>query len=1049
MKIIDAALGRTRTILLSLAVILVAGASIYGSIPKEAQPDIEIPVIYVRMQHEGISPEDAERLLVRPMEQELRSLEGIKELSAEAYEGGASVTVEFYAGVDTNKAVQDVREKVDLAKAELPEDTEEPRVNEVKFSKMDPMLVINVAGDVQERTLIRLARDLKDDIESIPGVLEVDMRGDREEVLEVVVDPLAMESYGLKQEDLYNLVARNNRLVAAGSLDAGKGRFAVKVPGVFEDPDDVLNLPVKVDGVQVVRFRDVASARRTFKDPESYARIDGEPAIGLEIAKRAGANIIETVDQIKGLIAERTATWPRGAGVTISRDKSDEVRARLNDLQNNVLSAVLLVFLVIIGFLGFRNALLVGIAIPGSFLMAILALGLAGVTINMVVLFALIMAVGMLVDGAIVVTELADRKMAEGHHRKTAYSLASRRMAWPIIASTVTTLAAFFPLLFWPGIAGQFMRYMPITIIATLSASLLMALIFVPTLGAFFGKQGALNPEAARQLSLAEGGRLEELSGWTGRYLRVLSHSLRHPWASVALVTAMLILIFIAYGKFGRGVEFFPDTEPEFVTFTIKARGDLSIDEQDGLVREVESRIFGVDGIKSIYARSGKGSREAEDVIGSIKLELDDWRRRPSADEVIATIRGRTDDLVGIVIESFKPRVGPPRDKAISLELSSLDPRELERATLLVRKAFESVEGLRDITDTRPLPGIEWRIDVDREQAAKFGADITIVGNTVQLVTNGVKIGEYRPDDTDDEIDIRVRYPMPERSLDQIGALRVPTRDGGVPISNFVVREAAQKVSTLERKDLRRTLRVEADVEPDVLAANKIAEISRMLPQVGISPAVSVQFKGEDRDLREAMEFLEKAFIAALAIIAIILVTQFNSIYQAALILTAVLFSTGGVLLGLLFADMAFGVVMSGVGVIALAGVVVNNNIVLIDTYNHLLAEGLRGTEAILRTCAQRLRPVMLTTVTTILGLMPMVLEWNIDFINRDVSIGGPSAQLWRQLASAVAGGLAFATILTLILTPSLLKIQQNVAVRWHRRAGRKDRDDTTGLATS
>jgi len=1047
MRLIDAALGRTRTILLSLAVILIAGASIYGSIPKEAQPDIEIPVIYVRMHHEGISPEDAERLLVRPMEQELRGLEGVKELSGEAYEGGASVTVEFYAGIDTDQAMQDVREKVDLAKAELPEDTEEPRVNEVKFSKMDPMLVINISGEIQERTLIRLARDLKDDIESIAGVLEVDMRGDREEVLEVVVDPLAMESYGLKQEDLYNLVARNNRLVAAGSLDAGKGRFAVKVPGVFEDPEDVLNLPVKVDDTRVVRFRDIASARRTFKDPESYARINGHTAIGLEVAKRAGANIIATVDRIKDIIAEREKAWPRGVTVTISRDKSDEVRDRLTDLQNNVLSAVLLVFLVIIGFLGFRSAMLVGIAIPGSFLMAILALGLAGVTVNMVVLFALIMAVGMLVDGAIVVTELADRKMAEGHHRKEAYALASKRMAWPIIASTVTTLAAFFPLLFWPGIAGQFMRYMPITIIATLSASLLMALIFVPTLGAFFGKQGAINPEAARQLSLAEGGNLEDVSGWTGRYLRLLSSSLRHPLISVALVTFALICIFAAYGKFGRGVEFFPDTEPEFITFTVKARGDLSIDEQDDLVQEVENRILGLDGVKSVYARSGKGSREAEDVIGSIKLELEDWRSRPRADEIIADVRSGTSDLVGIVIESFKPRVGPPRDKAISLELASIDPAALERATVTVRKAFESIEGLRDVTDTRPLPGIEWRIDVDREQAAKFGADITIVGNTVQLVTNGVKIGEYRPDDTDDEIDIRVRYPMPDRSLDQIGALRVSTTQGSVPISNFVIREPAPKVSTLQRTDLRRTMKVEADVDPGVLAANKIVEIGELLPQLGIDPIVKAQFKGEDRDLREAMDFLKKAFFAALAIIAIILVTQFNSIYQAMLILTAVLFSTGGVLLGLLFADMAFGVVMSGVGVIALAGVVVNNNIVLIDTYNNLLAQGQRGTEAILRTCAQRLRPVMLTTVTTILGLMPMVLEMNIDFINRDVSIGGPSAQLWRQLASAVAGGLAFATVLTLILTPSLLKIQQNAAAWWHRRTIRKDQSDSPGLA--
>jgi multidrug efflux pump len=892
---------------------------------------------------------------------------------------------------------------------------------------------------VPERSLIAIAKALKEDIEGVSGVLEVDIRGDREELLEVMVDPLAMESYGLKPQDLFNLVTRNNRLVAAGSLDAGQGRVAVKVPGVFEEPEDVLNLPVKVDGTRVVRFRDIATARRTFKDPTTYARIDGAPAIGLEVAKRAGANIIETVAEIMTLADEHAAAWPEGVRLTVSRDKSEEVADRLTDLQNNVLSAVLLVFLVIIGILGFRNAALVGVAIPGSFLMAILGLALAGVTINMVVLFALIMAVGMLVDGAIVVTELADRKMAEGLHRREAYALASKRMAWPIIASTVTTLAAFFPLLFWPGIAGQFMRYMPITIIATLSASLVMALVFVPTLGALFGRPGAISPEAARQLSLAEGGDLNEISGITGSYLRILNKILNYPWLAIGTVTAMLVAIFVAYGVLGRGIEFFPETEPEYLTFTIKARGDLSVDEQDALVLEVESRILGLGSVESVYARSGRGEREAEDVIGSIKLELADWRTRPGSDALIDEIRARTADLAGIGIEAFKPRIGPPRDKAITIELASAYPGPLAEATGRLREAMENITGLRDINDSRPLPGIEWRIRVDRAQAARFGADLTLVGNTVQLVTNGVEIGDYRPDDTDDEIDIRLRYPLADRSLDQIAALRVPTDRGMVPISTFVSRQPAQKVTSLARTDMRRTMLVEADVAPGVLAANKIAEIERELAGLDVDPRVRIAFKGEDRDLREAMDFLEKAFLAALAMIAIILVTQFNSLYQAFLILTAVLFSTGGVLLGLLAADMAFGVVMSGVGVIALAGVVVNNNIVLIDTYNHLRGQGIEGTECILRTCAQRLRPVLLTTVTTILGLMPMVLEMNLDFIHRDISFGGPSSQFWRQLASAVAGGLAFATILTLVLTPSLLKVQQDLSSRWQRQRARRE----------
>lgn len=1038
MDLIESAMSRSRTVVLSLLVVLIGGLVAYNTIPKEAEPDIEIPIIYVSIAHDGISPEDSERLLVRPMEQELRSIEGIKEMTANAYEGGANVQLEFDAGVDTDKALQDVREKVDKAKAKLPGETDEPTVNEVKMSRFDPMLVLNLAGDIPERTLTTIAENLKEKIEGLSGVLEVNLIGTREELMEVVVDPLAMESYGLDQAQIIQFVSRNNRLVAAGALHSDEGRFPVKVPGVFESAADVLDMPIRAVGERVVHFKDIAEVRRTYKDAESVARLNGKPAIAIEVVQRSGANVIDTIGTVKALIAEEKNYWPADIVVVASRDKSKDVNDMLSELQNSVISAVLLVFIVIIGILGVRSALLVGVAIPGSFLMGILIIGHFGVTINMMVLFALIMAVGMLVDGAIVVTEMADRRMAEGESRHDAYARAAIRMAWPIIASTCTTLAAFVPLAFWPGTSGEFMKYLPITLIAVLSASLIMALLFVPTLGSIFGKTGANTEEARRNLTAAETGDLNTVTGFTGRYVRFLRKSLRRPWAAVGGVTALLITIYVAFNMFGKGVEYFPDVEQPFGMIDIRARGDLSTVERDALVRQVEERVLGMPEIEFLYAKTGSNDQGAEDQIGTLTLNYVEWNQRRKADDILEDVRRKTRDLVGIQIEPRKPDPGPPIGKPIRIEFSSRFPEVLDSAVAEVRSLMEANAGIVNIEDSRPLPGIEWQIKVDRAEAARFGADISLVGAMVQLVTNGIKIGEYRPNDSDDEIDIRVRYPEGSRSLSQIDELRIPSDNGLVPISTFVERVPAQKVSNIRRIDMRRTMSIDADVGAGFLVNDIVASLRDELPGLKIDPRVSVSFGGSTQDQEDDMAFLAKAMLMALAIMAIILVTQFNSIYQAGLILTAVVFSTGGVLLGHLIMAKPFGVIMSSVGVITLAGIVVNNNIVFIDTYNVLRSRGEHAFDAVLRTCAIRLRPVMLTTVTTIVGLLPMVLGININLIDRQVSIGAPSSQWWTQLASSVAGGLAFATILTLLLTPSLLVIQANISKQLHgRRFGR------------
>lgn len=1020
--IIDASIKRSRPVLLILCLILVAGTVSYITIPKEADPDIAIPIIYVSISHEGISPEDAERLLIRPMENKLQNIEGVKEMRSTAVEGNASIVLEFDAGFDSDTALTDVREKVDLAKTDLPAESDEPSVNEVNIA-LFPVLVVNLYGDISERLMVKTARDLRDQLESLPGVLEVDIAGDREDLVEVLIDPVRAENYQQSQESLTRFLARNNELVAAGALDTGSGRFAIKVPGLFESVEDILSLPIMVSGDSMVRFSDVAVVSRTFKDPVGFARVNGQPAVTLEVTKRIGTNIIDTIAEVRRLVAEEQSGWPPGIEVLFSQDKSNDIRNMLYDLQNNVIAAVLLVMIVIVAVLGVRSAGLVGLAIPGSFLAGILVIAMIGLTVNIVVLFALIMSVGMLVDGAIVVVELADRKMAEGLPRRQAYAAASNRMAWPIIAATATTLAAFMPLLFWPGIVGEFMKYLPITLIATLSASLFMALIFVPTLGSLIGKRAPDSEHQAEALVAAEEGDLEMIGGWTGHYIQFLRRVIRYPKSVLLFAFFVLTSVYAGYGAFGKGVEFFPDVEPQNAMIQIRARGDLSIVERDQLVREVESRILDMNEFASVYSRSGTQFRAevSEDTIGLIQLELIDWKLRRPAKQIMAEVRHRIKDLAGIIVEVQQQESGPPVGKPVQIQVSSRFPELLPPAIARIRDMLDDIGGFVDVSDSRFIPGIEWQLRVDRAEASRYGADITTVGNLIQLVTNGIRIGSYRPNDTDDEVEIRVRYPVGDRSIDQLDRLRIPSERGAVPISNFVTRLAMPKVGTIKRSDGKRVMTVEADVEEGVLPDFKVSQIRKQLAQAEFDPRIEFTFKGEDREQREAEEFLLKAFGVALFVMAIILVTQFNSFYQASLILSAVFFSTIGVLLGLLITGQPFGIVMSGVGVIALAGIVVNNNIVLIDTYNRQRQRGRDAIEAVLRTGALRLRPVLLTTVTTILGLLPMMLGVNIDFIGREISIGGPSTQWWTQLATAIAGGLAFATVLTLIMTPCLL----------------------------
>ncbi|MEZ8943964.1 efflux RND transporter permease subunit [Vibrio sp. 10N.222.54.B12] len=1022
-SIIDAALSRARTMLSLLALILVAGVVTYITIPKESSPDITIPIIYVSVGHQGISPTDAERLLVRPIEQELRSIEGVKEMTATAAEGHASVVLEFNVGVDLTKAMADVRDAVDLAKPKLPEDSDEPTVNEVTLASEQPVLSVVLFGTVPERTIVQIARELGDKLESYRQILEVDIAGDRADIVEIIVDPLLMESYSLDQADIYNLIALNNRVVAAGFVDTGYGRFSVKVPSVFNSLKDVLELPIKVDGKQVVTFGDVATVRRAFRDPESFARLDGKSAVVLDIKKRAGENIIETVELVKAVMAgaQQQAEWPNNLLVKYTWDESKDVKIMLNDLQNNILSAIILVVIVIIAILGVRTALLVGISIPGSFLTGLLVLSVFGLTVNIVVLFSLIMAVGMLVDGAIVVTEFADRRMQEGEGRKAAYRDAAKRMAWPITASTATTLAAFAPLLFWPDVTGEFMKFLPLTLIATLTASLIMALLFVPVLGGLIGKPQYVSSKSQARMVALHNGDFSQATGLTKAYYHTLSLAIKHPFKILFSAALLAVAVGFTYSKAGLGAEFFPEVDPPFFNVKVRSHGDLSIQEKDDIMRDIELMMLNHDEFDTVYTRTG-----GDDQIGLISITPVDWQYRRSVKAIIDELKVQTDQYAGVEIEYKFPDAGPPVENDLVIELSARTPEQLNQAAKIVRGWADGNKALTNISDTASKDGIDWKVDIRRDDAARFAADATLVGNTVQFVTNGLKIGDYLPDDSSEEVDILVRYPNDKRDIGRFDQLRVKTPAGLVPITNFAQIVPDHKQDTIKRLDGKRVVNIMADMEEGYNLALELPKIEQALSELGLPSSVEFRIRGQNEEQENSSAFLQSAFLVALAIMALILITQFNSFYQAFLILSAVLFSTVGVFVGLLIFQRPFGIVMSGIGVIALAGIVVNNNIVLIDTYNRLIKRGLDKRDAILRTGVQRLRPVMLTTVTTILGLMPMVLEMNIDLINQKIEFGAPSTQWWSQLATAIAGGLAFATVLTLVLTPCLLMLGRN-----------------------
>ena len=1109
--LIDWAAARARMIFAFIVMTVAAGAFAYIGLPKEGEPDIDIPMVFVSAPFPGITAEDSERLMVKPLEQELSDIDGLDEMTAFASEGYAGVLLKFEFGWDKPATLAQVREAVDRAKTDFPDGGEEPEVEEFNFSEF-PILVVSLSGDVPERTLLRYSKDLQDRIEGLTPILEAGLAGHREEMLEVIVDPVKLEAYDITAQELLSVVVNNNRLVAAGAVESGSGQFALKLPGSFESAADVYALPVKVNGDRVVTMADIADIRLTFEDATGTARFNGDPTIALQIVKRKGEPVIDTVVAVKQAVAEELATWPEplrdAVDVSYSMDESSQVEGMVAQLESSVLTAIALVMIVVLGALGIRSALLVGFAIPTSFLLCFSLLAVFDMSITNIVMFGLILAVGMLVDGAIVVVEYADQRINDGEGPMRAYVEAAKRMFWPVVSSTATTLCAFLPMLFWPGIPGQFMGNLPVTLIFVLSASLVVALVYLPVVGGVAGRlsrsldhgsqalQSRL-PRLVRALLFvvvalataaaafavvqppAPGARVPAViaavvlwlllavvsgsfrdhglsapgaAGYRrtpfGRVMKFLTGNPVMPFVAIAVAVFGVVSAFGYYGANNLGVEFFVKTEPERAVAYVRARGNLSLAERDRLLQDVENIVIDVDGVESVFAFAGegglnqRGGNAPKDSVGRIQIELAPWGTRGNGDDILAEIESRISAYPGVISEVAQSEEGPQQGKPIQLRVRGDDWEDLLAAAAEARAFFDGLDGLAEIEDTRPLPGIDWELDVDIARAGRFGADVSQIGPMVSMISRGVLLDTMRPDDSDEEIDIRVRYPAEDRVISTLDDMRIRTSKGLIPLSNFVTRSPSPKLGEINRVDGQRFFDIKADVRDGVNANERIGMIREWLESEPRLPeGIDWAFVGDQEEQEESQQFLMKAFAGALGLMFVILLAQFNSVYNSVLVLTAVVMSVAGVLMGMIVMGQTFSIIMTGTGIVALAGIVVNNNIVLIDTYQEF-SKQMPRLEAIVRTAEQRIRPVLLTTITTMAGLAPMMFGISVDFFGGGYSVDAPTALWWKQLATAVVFGLGTATVLTLVVTPAALAARVWIEAGLARAAARS-RDAT------
>ena len=799
---------------------------------------------------------------------------------------------------------------------------------------------------------------------------------------------------------------------------------------------DVYNIPIKVTESAVVTLSDIGEIKRTFKDYSSFAKVNGEDAVTLEIRMRVGANAIEAKKKILKVKEEFEDNLPKNLSIMRTNDETVWAEVMISELEGNIITAIFLVMILVIASMWVRVGMLVGLSIPFCFLLTFIILKVIGLEFNFLVMMGLLLGLGMLIDGSIVVTEYADRKISEGLDRKEAYRLASKRMFYPIISSTATTIAAFTPLIFWPGFTGQFMRFLPITVFIVLSASLVYAMIVTPVVGSIFGQRRStlVSGESEQTGEIL----FDKLSGF---YSKALNKFVKNPGET--LIAVLMLLWFFGYAmywNFNKGTLYFADVDPVAADINVRARGNFSSIEAKEIMEIVEQKILKVEYVESLYMTTGSqwfnsgGDTMARGYVEVVDTQL----RNISGFEVINKIQRAASNIPGVIVEITPEEGGPQFGSPIELGIFGDNEESVAKTTEIIEDYMvNDVVGLTNIRSTLPYSLIEWKVEVDKQKAAQLGVSIVDIGALVQMLTNGFKVGEYRPDDSKDEIEIRARFDTNNRSLSGIEDLKVNSINGLIPISTFVELVPIENRQSVVRRNGKFFHEIGVAIDKNVTTSNgqailvtdKVEEMGNWLSKQEFDEGIETKFRGMQEETAEVTAFLSIAAITALALMLILLVTQFNSFYQSTLVLSAVFMSIVGVLVGLLITGKPFSTTMTGISIVALSGIVVNNNIVLIDTFNRLRSEfpNLTIEDVVMKTCKQRLRPILLTTATTIFGLLPLALGVSIDVIGRELIVGSRVVGWWQNLASSIVFGLAFSTILTLIFTPAALILPSRI----------------------
>ena len=1033
--IVDFALSKAKTTLMLAVLIVVAGSYARQEIPIAASPNIQLPFVSVAVFLDGASPSDGSRLVAKPLENRLRTVPGVKTIRATSSLSNIRIFLEFEVGYDIDKAIVDTKQAVEEVKFNLPQEAEDPQINEYSNANF-PVMNLSIIGASSLRQKVFYARELKDRLEKIEEVLETEVIGSPDEVLEGIINKSKMEAYGVTLTDLYYSVSNNNVIIPGGKQDTGLGSFMIEVPSVIETAEDVYSIPIKVTKDAVVTLSDIASIRRTFKDFNSYARVNGQDAVAIEVMLREGANAIDAANKIAIELDEFRKILPENLTIVKTNDDTVWANMMVSELNGNIISAVVLIMILVVASMGFRVSMLVGLSIPFCFLLTYLTLFMLGYEVNFLVMMGLLLGMGMLIDGSIVVTEYADRKISEGLSRLEAYRLASKRMFTPVLASTGTTIAAFIPLIFWPGFTGQFMRYLPITVSIVLASSLFYSLVLIPVLGSYFG-QSSSTLKLGKDSDKTGEPLFDKLAEYYGKLTKIF---VRNPGETIILILAILFTIFTTYTFYGKGTVYFAIVDPVKAEITVRGRGNFSALESKKIIEEVEERLIQIDELESVFLRSGSPWWErGGDKIGSGYVEVVEPSERDiSGLEIMQLVTEVTQGIPGIIVEAEADLGGPSFDSPIELNITGDIESEVVAAALLAEEYMRNeVKGLKNIFSSQPYPSVEWNVQVDKQKAAQLGVKVGDVGALVQMLTSGFKVGEFRPDDSKDEVEIRVRFPSEDRTITGINTLNVTTSNGLVPVSSFITLTPQENRSTVNRRNGQYVQELAAATIDESAVAEKVAEMQTWIEAQNFSKqGITMSFTGMQEETEEVNEFMILAGITALFTMLILLLTQFNSFYQSLLILSAVFMSFVGVLLGLLISNRPFSSTMTGISIVTLAGIVVNNNIVLIDTFNRLKFESpeTNRLELIRATCQQRLRPILLTSATTIFGLLPLAMGLSLDLIGRELSIGTRVVDWWQNLALSIVFGLGFSTLLTLIFTPAALAFPYKVREKYNAR---------------